>query len=261
MNVGHHFGDAAREFDECFQAHVERRVVAARVHVGIDRRQIPVGIGGRVMSFLQPVEITLHDVQQVCAIEALARLEEHGIDRRELIALIVQPRDLAPQTMGAQIRKLPVVLVFARERGKGRLGCKVALLESLRDLLPLQARLRGRPLHGRFRLRRLVAARGRGGEQNPRQSRTHLDFQGHCNSPLAFLDFLRSRHRSARARCLEFSPDPVRNHRDRRARAPAGRPLARGCAPRTPSISGGWRSIQRATARPRAESSSVRPRR
>ena len=81
------------------------------------------------MGFLQPEQVTVHDAQQVCAIEALGRLEEHGIDRRELVSLIVQPRNLALQAMGSrpEAARRTHVCRLARQRTAGR---KVTLHES-----------------------------------------------------------------------------------------------------------------------------------
>ena len=136
------------------------------------------------MGFLQPEQITVHDAQQVCAIEALGRLEQRGIDRRELVALIVQPRDLALQTMGAHIRKLPVVLMFAGLRGKERLGCKVALHESSAICCHCRLACEGGRVAGVFDcgdwLQPEIAAASKTTDQ---AAPTSL-IQGHCDSPI-----------------------------------------------------------------------------
>jgi hypothetical protein len=104
---------------------------------GSSLSHVPGGIAERELRLLQPEEILVDHRQQVFAIEALARLQGLRIHRAQLVALIVQPGNFAPDAVVADIRQLSVELVAAGPRREERLVLKITFDEPRRELVPL----------------------------------------------------------------------------------------------------------------------------
>jgi len=127
---------------------------------------------------LEPEQIAVGHAQEILAVEALVGQQGLGVDPGDTVALLVQPRHLALQSVLAHVRQLAVKVVLAGLRGEEGLSREVALHEAVRRRLPIQAGLGRRP-HGRgFCLIGLITA-VQGNQQRQRQRRVQSRRQDH----------------------------------------------------------------------------------